>query len=268
MRKLQTTLLTLVFIFGLVQPLFAADTLACWFPPAWESKAPQAQAIAKALSTGAGMQIRPRIAKSYPEILKAFDSTDQNLIYVGSFVQAIIAARKLGTPLVQNMNGKELYSGVLIAPKGSDPKAILSNTPKQIAFAVGASSGESSAKAATDGKAAIGVANHGAAVSAVIEGQAKAAVVKNWWWEAHAKDYPTMEMSLIAGVSIQGNPDNVLTASKAVPVIVQDKIKKAAMSNNAAFGKNANMQPFDSGKLAFSLGLMQKGKIDPINYRW
>ncbi len=268
MRKLQTSLLALVFIFGLVQPIFAAETLTCWFPPAWKSKAPQAQAIAKALSDGADIQIRPRIAKSYPEILHAFDSPDQNLVYVGSFVQAIIAARKLGTPLVQNKNGQELYSGVLITPKGSDPKSILNNTPEQIAFAVGASSGESSAKAATDGKAAIGVANHGAAVSAIMAGRAKGAVVKNWWWESHAKDYPTMEMSLIPGVSIQGNPDNVLTASKAVPAKVQDKIKKAAMSNNAAFGKGANIQPFDSGKLAFSLGLMQKGKIDPINYSW
>ena len=268
MKKTLITLLAMIFLFGLVQPLFAADTLTCWFPPGWKKKAPQAQKIAKALSDRSDIRIRPRIAKSYPEILRAFDSKDQNLVYVGSFVQAIIAARKLGTPLVQNVNGKELYSGVLIAPKGVDALSVLAMTPKQIAFALGASSGESSAKAATGGKAAIGVANHGAAIGAVKAGRAKAAVVKNWWWKAHAKDYPKMAMHLIPGVSIERNPDNVLTASKAVSVKIQNKIKKAAMASSSAFGKGANMQPFDSGKLAFTLGLMQKGKIDPIKYSW
>ena len=83
------------------------------------------------------IKVRPRIAKSYPEILKAFDSKDANLVYVGSFVQAIIAARKLGTPLAQNVNGKEFYSGVLIVPKGVKPQDVLNKTPEKIAFAPG-----------------------------------------------------------------------------------------------------------------------------------
>jgi ABC-type phosphate/phosphonate transport system substrate-binding protein len=268
MRKLFITLFTALFVIGLVQPLFATETLTCWFPPGWKTKAPQALAITKALSSASEVNIRPRIAKSYPEILKAFDSSDPNLVYVGSFVQAIIAARKLGTPLAQNVNGKELYSGVLITPKGVNGLEVLSKYPAQIAYAVGASSGESSAKAATAGKAAIGVANHGAAIGAVKAGQAKGAVVKNWWWESNSKNYPEMNMVLIPGVSIAQNPDNVLTASKAVSQETQDKIQKAALASSSAFGKGANMKPFESGKLAFSLGLMQKGKIDPINYSW
>ncbi len=267
MRRILTTLVTMIFVFGLVQPLFAADTLTCWFPPSWKSKASQAQSIAKALST-ADVKVRPRIAKSYPEILKAFDSNNQNLVYVGSFVQAIIAARKLGTPLAQNVNGKELYSGILVTPKGADPKAIISKYPTKIAFAMGASSGESSAKAATGGKAVLGVANHGAAVNAIKAGRAKGAVVKNWWWEANSNKFPEMQSSLMPGVSIAQNPDNVLTASNAVPSSIQAKIKKAALANSPAFGKGANMQLFDSGKLAFSLGLMQKGKINPMTYSW
>ena len=267
MRRILTTLITVIFIFGLVQPLFAADTLTCWFPPGWKNKASQAQSIAKALSTS-DVKVRPRIAKSYPEILKAFDSDSKNLVYVGSFVQAIIAARKLGTPLVQNVNGKELYSGILITPKGTDPAEVLSKYPQKIAYAVGASSGESSAKAATLGAATLGVANHGAAVNAVKAGRAKGAVVKNWWWANNIDKYPGMQSFLIPGVSIEQNPDNVLTASNAVPTEIQVKVKKAATSNSPAFGKGANMQVFDSGKLAFSLGLMQKGKINPLTYGW
>lgn len=267
MRRILTTFVIMIFIFGFVQPLFAADTLTCWFPPSWKSKTSQAQSIAKALSIS-DVKVRPRIAKSYPEILEAFDSSNANLVYVGSFVQSIIAARKLGTPLAQNVNGKELYSGVLIVPKGVDPKAVLSKTPEKIAFAIGASSGESSAKAATTGKAALGVANHSAAVNAVKAGRAKGAVVKNWWWESNSKKFAGMEMHLIPGVSVAQNPDNVLTASKAVSADIQKKIQKAAMANSPAFGNGANMQPFDAGKLAFSLGLMSKGKIDPISYSW
>lgn len=268
MRRILTTLVAMIFVFGLVQPLFAADPLTCWFPPGWKNKASQGQAIAKALSDASGIKVRPRIAKSYPEILKAFDSDSQNLVYVGSFVQAIIAARKLGTPLAQNVNGKELYSGILITKKDADPATVLTNYPDKIAFAVGASSGESSAKAATAGKAKLGVANHGAAVNAIKAGRAKGAVVKNWWWESNKDKFPEMQSYLIPGVSIAQNPDNVLTASNAVPADVQSKIKNAALSSSKAFGKSANMEVFDSGKLSFSLGLMQKGKVNPMTYSW
>jgi len=247
---------------------FAADSLTCWFPPGWKSKAIQAKAITKALSENSGLAIRPRIAKSYPEVLAAFAKDEPNLVYVGSFVQAIIAARKLGTPLAQNVNGKEMYSGILIYPAGQDPLAILKNSPAEISYAVGASSGESSAKAATKGKAAIGVANHGAAVNAVKVGKAKAAVVKNWWWAGNANKFPGMKSFEVPGVSLQKNPDNVLTASKAVSADAAEKVKAAALASSAAFGSGAAMLPFESNKLSFSLGLMQQGKIDPLTYSW
>ena len=73
--------------------------------------------ITGALSQNSGVTVKPRIAKSYPEILKAFSTGDANLVYVGSFVQAIIKARGLGTPLAQTINGKELYD------IGTDPGA-------------------------------------------------------------------------------------------------------------------------------------------------
>ena len=121
MKKRVSLLLLLVFV-STASLSFAADSLTCWFSPGWKTKAIQAKAITKALSEKSGLAIRPRIAKSYPEVLKAFSTDAQNLVYVGSFVQSIIAARKLGTPLAQNVNGKEMYSGVLIYPAGQDPR--------------------------------------------------------------------------------------------------------------------------------------------------
>lgn len=267
MKRGMLFLAVILFLGVQVGQAFAADQLTCWFPPGWKVKAEKARTIAKALSEESGVAVRPRIARSYPEILTAFSSDKASLVYVGSFVQAIINARQLGTPLVQSITGKELYSGVLVYPKGGDPAAILKQSPERIAFAIGASSGESSAKAATAGKASIGVPNHGAACGAVKSGKAKAAVVKIWWWEANKSKFPGLEMYQIPGVSKLGNPDNVLTASKAMPKALRDKIAAAAMARKDAFG-GQKMEPFDPAKLQFSLSLMKKGQIDPKTYTW
>jgi len=247
--------------------LMAAETANCWFPPSWKAKQKDAQAIAKALSSGTGLDIRPQVAGSYPEILAAFSTEKYSLVYVGSFVQAIINARKLGTPLVQKKNGKEMYSGIMVYPRGGNPAAILKNNPDQIAFTRGASSGESSAKAATGGMAAIGVKNHGAAAEAVVSGKAMAAVVKNWWWEGNKAKFPGLDVYEIPGVSLQKNPDNVLTASKAVPQNLRNRITVAAIGSKMVFGKG-EMVPFDVKLLSFSLELMKKGNIDPVTYSW
>jgi len=239
----------------------------CWFPPAWKAKAPQAKAIAQALSQGSGLTIRPRIAKSYPQILTAFSQKTENIVYVGSFVQAIIHARQLGTPLVQNANGHEFYSGVMVYPKDQDPESILKKFPAQIAYAKGADSGETSAKAATGGKAAIATANHSATCAAIMAGKAKAGYVKNWWWASHKAKYPSLAMAETPGISIIGHPDNVLTVSSAVSPADAEKIKKAALANKAVFGA-PKMLPFDASKIQFSLNMMKKAHIDPLTYSW
>jgi len=267
MKRILTLLVLTLFLTAPIGQALAADSLTCWFPPGWKNKAEQARTIAKALSEGSGVQVRPRIARSYPEILTAFSSGDANLVYVGSFVQAIIRARNLGKPLAQAITGQEFYSGVLVYPKGQDPASILKNSPTEIAFAKGASSGESSAKAATVGKAAIGVPNHGAACGAVKAGKAKAAVVKNWWWQANQQKFPELAMYEIPGISKQGNPDNVLTASNGVSSAERKKLAAAAMQNPKAFGAQ-KMSAFDGSALHFSLNLMAKGNIDPQSYSW
>lgn len=243
----------------------AAKTISCWFPPSWQSKVEKAEAITNSLSDKSGITVRPRIAKSYPEILTSFATGENSLVYVGSFVQAIINARGLGTPLIQSINGHELYSGIMIYPKGEDPVAILKISPTNIAYAIGASSGESTAKAATDGKASIGTKSHSASANAVKTGVAKAAVVKNWWWEADKEKYPTLESYDIPSCSKLGNPDNVLTASHALSKEEKEKITTAALQSKDAFGAE-DIHPFSEKTLMFSLWLMKKGGIDPLTY--
>jgi ABC-type phosphate/phosphonate transport system substrate-binding protein len=267
MKRMVLFLVVLAMVGSISGTAIAAEILTCWFPPSWKSQGENAKIIARALSDESGIIIRPKIAGDYPEILTAFASPKPCLVYVGSFVQAVIKARNLGTPLVQADNGKEFYSGVLVYPKGKNPQEILQKFPEQIAFAAAASSGESCAKAATHGKAAIKVGSHGAALDAVGEGRAKAAFVKNWWWESNKPNYPSMEIYEVPGISVVKNPDHVLTASNSVPADVMAKITKAAIARKDVFGAS-KMVPFEKSKLDFSLELMQKGDIDPMTYNW
>jgi len=267
MKKLFVLMIAASMLFSVTGTALAVEIVTCWFPPSWNAKVEKAQAITKALADESGVIIRSRIANDYPEILDAFSSSSPNLVYVGSFVQAVIKARGLGTPLVQNIDGKELYAGIMVYPKGQDPQKILEQSPGKIAFAAAASSGESAAKAATGGKAAIKVASHGAACEAVESGEAKAAMVKNWWWESNSVNHPSLVSYEVPGISLKGNPDNVLTASKAVSEETRTKITKAALVRKDVFGAN-KMVPFDPARLDFSLELMRRGNIDPLTYAW
>lgn len=243
-----------------VAPARAAD-VTCWFPPKFSPEV--AKRITDALS-GPGVTVQPRVAQSYPELLAAFATKGDNVVYVGSFAQAILAVKKQGVPLVQAIDGKEFYGSWMVHPKGTDPAAILRDSPAEIAFAKGASSGESGAKAATDGKAALARASHDAAVDAVKTGKAKAAFVKSWWWEANAARFPELAVHRVPGVSDARHPDNVLTASRTLDPAVGAKLKAAALAAPGAFGARS-MRPFD-GDLSFTIALMRKGKIDPAAY--
>jgi ABC-type phosphate/phosphonate transport system substrate-binding protein len=244
----------------------AADQVTCWFAPG--KSLDQAKTVAEALSKASGVDIKPRVANSYPEILDAFAGKEMNMVYGGSFVQSIIVARKLGTAMVQNVDGKELYAGILIYKAEQDPQQILTASPKAIAYAIGASSGESCAKAATAGKAEIGVASHGAAVEAVVAGKAKAAMVKDSWWQSNQDKYKGFKSYQVPKVSEKKNPDNILSVSSEVPAALAEKLKTAALASSAAFGQGAAIKPFSNSQLNFSLGLMMQGKIDPLSYKW
>ncbi len=267
MKRMVVLFLAVLLVLGITVSGYCEDSITCWFPPSWKSKPVKAKMIAQALSEQSALNIKHRIAKNYPEILNAFSSDQASLVYVGSFVQAIIKARKLGTPLIQSVNGKEMYSGILVYPKGKNPAAILEKWPEHIAYAVGASSGESSAKAATGGKASIGGSSHSATCTAVTAGKAKAGVVKNWWWEANKNKFAALEVYEIPGISVLKNPDNVLSASKGMSPDVMLKITAAAFKSKEVFGVN-QMVPFDSAKLDFSLNLMDRGNLDPLTYAW
>jgi ABC-type phosphate/phosphonate transport system substrate-binding protein len=244
-----------------------AAEMTCWFPPDWKSKPQAALTITNALSQKSGLSIMPQIAENYPQILTAFSKGDACLVYVGSFVQSIIRAHQAGTPLVQCVDGKEMYGSWMIYKSGQDPEKTLRDSPETVAFSSGSSSGESGALAATGGKAKLRLPNHSAAADAVKVGLASAAFVKSWWWEANKASYPDLSVYQLPGVSDLKNPDNVLTASKSIPQATMDKITLAALESSDAFGTKQILK-FDPAALDFSINLMKKGGIDPLTYKW
>jgi ABC-type phosphate/phosphonate transport system substrate-binding protein len=241
-----------------------AQETTCWFVPGFDPG--KAIVITAALSQS-GNRVKLKIAATYPELFAALTDKQEALVYAGSFAAVLLKARGLAVPLVQKIDGKEFYSGVLVYPKGENPGALLLDFPKEISYAVGASSGESCAKAATGGMAMIGVREHAVALAAVKVGKAKAAMVKNLWWESNKKNYPDYEMYEVPDISLPRNPDNILMASSSMPESNRSTFTKVAIASAKAFNAN-EMKPLDAKDLDFSLALMQKGGIDPTTYSW
>jgi ABC-type phosphate/phosphonate transport system substrate-binding protein len=270
MRKTGLKFMVAIFVASILLPTVAFTAeITFYFAPNWKENAPKAKMIAEALSNASGLSIQPRIAVTYPDVIDAFSKGQPLVTYAGSFVQAILYQQNFSAPLLQGVDGKELYSGVLIAPKsaGSDPVKIVKEAGEEIAFAKGASSGESAAMAATGGKAEVAAKSHAAAVNAIKAGKAKCAFVKDWWWEENKDKYEDMAKFDYPGVSNLKNPDNVLSASKSVPAEQAAKIRGAALGNAALFGVK-EFTEMNPALLEPSLALMKKGNIDPKNYKW
>ncbi len=250
---------------SVMQTSTIAQELACWFVPGFDPA--KAIVITEALSQGSGIRLKLKLAATYPEMFAALADKQEALVYAGSFAAALLTARGLAVPMAQKIDGKELYSGVLVFPKGENPVALLRDFPKEISYAVGASSGESCAKAATGGMAMIGVREHAVALAAVKVGKAKAAMVKNLWWESNKKSYPDYEMYEVPEISLPRNPDNILMASSSISDTNRSTFTKVAIASAKAFNAN-EMKPLDAKDLDFPLALMQKGGIDPKTYSW
>jgi len=267
MKKIFLLLTTISILLTSFSSAWAVPEINLYFPPIWKEKPKAANKIAHELSLGIGIKIIPQIADCYPEILTALSQKKPVLAYVGSMVQTIVWLRKLGTPLVQAHNSKENYGGLMIVPKGVSATGILQDYPAEIAYTVGATSGEVCAKAATNGKASIAVTDHAAALDAIRNGKAKAAFVKNTWWNENINNYSEFEAYTIPGISEYKNADNVLFVSNFVTPEIKSLILRKAIKNPQIFNAD-NVTTFVSSEISYTLKLMKKAGIDPLTYSW
>lgn len=267
MKRLVLVLVALMFSWVVIVPVGAEPEVHLWFPADWKKNSEAAQKIATELSKASGMQIVPQVAGNYPELMDALAVKTPELAYVGSMVAAVLRSRRLAQPLFQAVDGKHMYAGVMIYPKGQDPQAILKDHPSEIAYAVGATSGEVCAKAATAGKAAVAMESHQESVSALVAKKAMAAFVNDYWWDEHKGEFPGLELYRVPGISENRNPNHLLLASTSVPPEIKSLFYAAAFHAPQLFKANY-IAPFDSSSLDFTLGLMGKAGLDPLTYTW
>ncbi len=263
-------LILFLFLMKISLPSHAsAENILLYFPPDWQEHAIDAKQIADNLSKNSNLTILPLIAKSYPQIFEAFSEKKPVLVYVGSFMQAIFYENKLSFPIAQGINGREFYTSVMLvqANENDDAVAIIKKAGTNIAYSKGASSGESGAKAASNGSAKIEVISHTAAANAVKVGKAKAAFVKDWWWEDNKSKYPTLKKLEYPGVSDKKNADNILSANMYVSSEDIGKIS-AALNKTKNYFKVSEFRKFDARLLNDTIILMEIGKIDLKKYKW
>lgn len=268
MGRTLVALLVICSCFGAgPRPAAAQPRITLWFPNSWAEKSTAAQKIADELGLRSGLRIVPHIADNNPEILTALTGQEPGMAYVGSMVAAVIWSRRLAQPLFQALDGHHLYAGVMIFPRGRDPREILRDDPEAIAYNIGYTSGEVCAKAASGGRASLGVTSFAASADAVRSGKAKAAFVKDFWWDENKRNFSKLDSAFLPGISESKNPDNVMLVSVLVAPEVRAMILDAAYHSPHLF--NANLVvPFDSSSLDHTLSLMKKAGIDPLTYRW
>ena len=260
-------LATVSILFATLSSAWAVSEINLYFPPEWKDQPESVYKIADGLSQEVGIKISPQIVDCYPEVLTALSQKKPTLAYVGSMVQTIVISRKLGTPLLQALDNKQFYGGILVFPKGMSPSAILNDNPTEIAYTLGTTSGEICAKVATGGKASIAVLDQRGAVDSMRSGKAKAAFVKNTWWEENRTKYPAFDSYSVPGVSRLDNADNVLLASNFVSTEIRSLITTVAIKKPHIF--NADLVvPVDSFLLWFTMELMHKAGINPLTYSW
>jgi ABC-type phosphate/phosphonate transport system substrate-binding protein len=156
-------------------------------------------------------------ASNYPAAAKMFASGEVDAMFSGSAIAGMFIMKDLATPLVRPLHkeGYSTYHADIIARKGA-PRYNGGEyfRGKRVAFTPLASSGEIFYHAVTDGKnvkaTVLKTASHGAAIEALSNGGADAAIVKNHVWDAMKSKYPGL---VKIGEDNEENPDGTLIVS-------------------------------------------------------
>ncbi len=270
MRTLKIFSCTTIFFILLSMASWAASAeISLIFPPEWLDRGLKAKNIASELSIRTGLTIQPVLAESYPEIIEAFSKKEPVLGYFGSFVHAILYSRNLCVPVAQGGDGHEFYNGIMIVPRDEayDPFTIIERAGTKVAFCYGTSSGEGAAKAASKRKAALGYDSHQAVVDAVRDGTAKAAFVKNWWWEENKARYEDLKSINHPIISSYKHPDNILCVSRFFPSEYLLKFRKEIVNCHAVFGVKFFYE-VRAGIIEQTFELLSLAGIDPVAYKW
>ncbi len=194
-----------------------------------------------------GVQAKFVLAKDYPAAATLFATGEVDGMFCGSGIAGSFIIKGLALPVARpvSKDGTSTYWAVILGRKGGQkfsPKAEFLKG-KRFAFTALGSSGEfyfRSIGGARAGAVGLTVANHAAAIDALLKGSADYAIVKNRVWDRLRKNYPTLEL---LGEDTGENPDGTLIASvkadKAVVQTVSDALLAVRGDANAAAVRNA-----------------------------
>ena len=199
------------------------------------------------LSNKTGVAVEFTILTRYGNIIESFTTEKMDGAFFGSFTGAL-AIRKLGViPLARpvNLDGSSTYHGLLLVRKDSGITTVADMRGKRMAFVD---------KATTAGylfplaylkehgvrdpagyfRETFFTGSHDAAIDAVLEGKVDIAAAKHSVYDRVEKENPRVKAELKIIASSPAVPSNGLCVRKDLPTPLQEKLKQALLSLEAA----------------------------------
>jgi ABC-type phosphate/phosphonate transport system substrate-binding protein len=184
---------------------------------------------------GFGIEIKLLEAASYAAATRMFAEGQVDGMFSGSGVAGSMIIKEVAYPLLRPVSkqGYSTYHAVVLARKGAPKFTATADyfRGKKVIYCALASSGEfffrSISGANREAIILFTAASHGAAISALAEGRADIAIVKNWVWEGVKGQYPHLEQ---VGSDSGQNPDGTLIISKQADRQAVQKVLQALLA--------------------------------------
>jgi ABC-type phosphate/phosphonate transport system substrate-binding protein len=182
-----------------------------------------------------GIEVKMVEAASYPIAARMFAAGEVDGMFSGAGIGGSMIIKGVAYPLVRPVSeqGYSTYWAVVLAPKGAPEFSAEADyfRGKRVIYCAMASTGEfffrSIRGANREANIIFTTRSHGEAISALAEGKADIAIVKNWVWERVKRDYPHIEQ---VGSDSGQNPDGTLMVSHRADRKTTEKVAQALIA--------------------------------------
>jgi ABC-type phosphate/phosphonate transport system substrate-binding protein len=184
---------------------------------------------------GVGIEVKMVEAASYAAAARMFAEGRVDGMFSGSGLAGSMIIKNVAYPLLRPVSrqGQSTYRAVVLARRGAAKFAPSAEyfRGKRVIYCALASSGEfffrSIGGANKEANILFAAPSHGEAISALAEGKADIAIVKNWVWEGVKGQYPHLEQ---VGSDSGQNPDGTLMISMQADRRAVEKVAKALLA--------------------------------------
>jgi ABC-type phosphate/phosphonate transport system substrate-binding protein len=286
MRKLLTTCIAATALVAFALPALAGETIKFVIMAAADPKKEGAkfETLAKYLQEQSAKfdKVELRIAKGYPEAAQLFKSGEADGLVAGSFVASIFLGQGVAKPVARPVppSGVWTYKALVVAKEGTKPFAGLDDFKgKKVTYSKLASAGEIFVRALLKGAKPESVMtplpapNHGAALNALVNGEADYAVIKNTIFD------PAKNKGFAVVGGDQGeNPDGTIILSNQAHAKYAEEIKAALLKVEGSSSPTAAALKTEFGAKGFMAAtmddfkhtndLVKRAGIDPAKFNF